>query len=296
MCPYCNSARKPMGNGSYNRRSDGRKLKRFLCGDCRRSFSETHFSIDFRLRKRNLNQSVFKFLSSGVSQRRCAFLVGIKPRGIACRVQKFGRCAEHNLKVYRQGRPKVEALLIDEMESFEHTKCKPLTMPIAVEDKTRKILSLSVGKIAAKGPLAEISRRKYGVRPCERKKALNKVFEELKACLSPTALIKSDESKHYIYPIKKHFQEAKHVTYKGRAPARTGQGELKKGGWDPLFYLNHSYAMFRDNLKTLTRKTWCTCKRPDRLQALMYIYAYFHNLWLERKKEEPRLTWLPFTT
>lgn len=178
MCPHCKSSRKPMKNGSYVRPSDQKRLKRFICGDCKRTFSETHFSIDYRLRKRRLNQNVFKFLSSGVSQRRCAFLVGVKPIAIARRVDRFGRCAENNLKVYRASREKVDVLLIDEMESFEHTKCKPLTMPIAVEDKTRKILSLAVGKIAAKGHLAKISREKYGYRRCERRDSLKKVFAE----------------------------------------------------------------------------------------------------------------------
>ena len=39
----------------------------------------------------------------------------------------------------------------DEMESFEHTKCKPVTLRVAVNPKNRKILALRVGKIAAKG-------------------------------------------------------------------------------------------------------------------------------------------------
>ncbi len=294
MCPFCKSERQLSKNGSYLRPSDGVRLRRFRCRDCKKTFSETHFSIFFRLRKRRINQAVFRFLSSGVSQRRCAFLVDVRPRAIARRVDRFGRCSAHNLDHYRKSRSKVKTILIDEMESFEHTKCKPLTMPIAVEDKTRKILSLAVGKIAAKGHLAEISRRKYGVRTCERKKCLDKVLIELKTCADTEVVFKSDDSQHYPTSLKRHFPERKHLTFKGRAPARIGQGELKKGRRDPLFYLNHSYAMFRDNLKTLSRRTWCTCKRPDRLESLMNMYAYFHNLWLEREKRKPKLAWLPF--
>ncbi len=292
MCPFCHSERELSKNGSYVRPSDGCRLRRFRCRDCRKTFSETHFSIHYRLRKRRLNQAVFRFLSSGVSQRRCAFLVGVMPRAIARRVDRFGRCSAHNLDVYRKNRTKTKTILIDEMESFEHTKCKPLTIPIAVEDKTRKILSLAVGKIAAKGHLAQISRRKYGPRLCERKKVLERVFSELKDCADKEVLFKSDESQHYPAPIQEHFPKSRHQRYKGRAPARIGQGELKKGGRDPLFYLNHTYAMFRDNLKTLARRTWCTCKRVDRLESLMFIYANFHNLWLERKKRKPELSWL----
>ena len=36
---------------------------------------------------------------------------------------------------------------------------------------------------------------------------------------------------------------------KGRKPDVVGQGELKAGGFDSLFALNHSCAMIRDNIK-----------------------------------------------
>ena len=68
-----------------------------------------------------------------------------------------------------------------------------------------------------------------------------------------------------------------------------GLGELKKTAFDPIFTLNHTYAMFRDNLKTLSRRTWATAKRKDRLFFLLNIYAWFHNLWLDRDQIKPKL-------
>ena len=38
----------------------------------------------------------------------------------------------------------------DELETFETCKYRPLTLPVVVEAKSRKILSLAVGQIAAK--------------------------------------------------------------------------------------------------------------------------------------------------
>jgi transposase-like protein len=194
MWSFCHSNRQANRNGFNLRPSDQKRIQQYKCVDCKGSFSATHFSIDYRLRKRKVNQEVFKRLSSGVSQRRCAFLVGVKPIVIARRVDRFGRCAENNLSVDRKSRSKVETVLIDAIESFEHTKCKPLTIPIAVEDKSRRILSLGVGKIAAKGHLTAISRRKYGLCLCERSKTLAKVFQELKAYVTEDVLFKLDEA------------------------------------------------------------------------------------------------------
>ncbi len=48
-------------------------------------------------------------------------------------------------------------------------------------------------------------------------------------------------------------------------------------GFDLLFSLNHTAAMCRDRIKRLSRRTWCTTKRPDRLQLLMDLYAWHRN-------------------
>ncbi|MFW7377513.1 MAG: hypothetical protein ACOH5I_01740 [Oligoflexus sp.] len=291
MCPYCQNPEKLVKIGFYQRKSDGKKLQRFRCTSCRKSVTEKYWSIDYRLRKRYLNQRLFRMLCRGLSQRACAYLLGIHHDTVARRIPLFGRCAALSLEGYRKTRPKVHTWLIDEMESFEHTKCKPLTMPIAVEEKTRKILSLRVGRIAAKGHLAKISRKKYGPRPCERAACLKAVMQELSACSLKSVCIKSDESQHYPQPIKSFFPQARHQSYKGRRACVVGQGELKRGGFDPLFSLNHTYAMIRDNLKRLSRRTWATTKRPDRLQDLLFLYAYFHNERLDRPKGRISLLW-----
>lgn len=49
------------------------------------------------------------------------------------------------------------------MESIEHTKLKPLTLPLIV-DKTQRILAVSAGKSPAKEKLARKSILKYGKR------------------------------------------------------------------------------------------------------------------------------------
>ena len=180
------------------------------------------------------------------------------------------------------------------METFEHTKCKPITAAIAVEDKTRKILAIAVGKIPAKGKLVHIARKKYGPRPCERSKCLTKFFKDLKPCLAPTGLVKTDQSKAYPPYIRAYLPTWTHAATPGRRGCVVGQGELKEGVWDPLFSLNHSYAMFRDGLKRLARRTWCTTKKIEYLELALHMYAWFHNLYVESKhKHHLKLEWTP---
>ena len=277
MCPNCQSREKIIKRGVYIRPSDKKKIQRFQCKICFKSFSTQTTSFDFRLRKRRINQSIFRHLAKGSSQRACAELFGVHPMTIARRVSRFGACAKAQLKKQNRRLSKVNDIVFDEMESFEHTKLKPLTIPLAVENSTRRILALDVGRIAAKGHLADLSRKKYGIRKCERKQALKNLFDELKELSLPRCRLISDESKHYPGVVKRTFKDSIHKTYKGRKPAVVGQGEMKKGGFDPLFSLNQTAAMLRDNIKRLTRKTWCTTKRVDRLLDFLYLYAFYHN-------------------
>lgn len=63
-----------------------------------------------------------------------------------------------------------------------------------------------------------------------------------------------------------------------------GQGELKRIGKDPIFSLNHTFAMLRANINRLVRRTWCTTKRQDRLRLHIALYAVRHNLDLIERK------------
>lgn len=289
-CPECGPDGYVIKKGFYKRSSNSERIQKFLCKSCLKCFSTQTWSVDYRFRLRSITQGVFFTLCSGSSQKRCAFQFQTRPRTIARRVVRFGQCTKENLAHYRATRPKVSVLLFDEMESFEHSNCKPLTMPIAVEEKTRKILALRVGAIAAKGMLAKESVKKYGKRICERKRVLDEMLEELKSCTLSDCLIKTDESRHYLRPLKTLFPNAKHKAFKGRGAKENGLGELKTGGFDPLFSLNHTYAMIRDNIKRLSRRTWATTKRAEQLEYLLYMYAWFHNMWLDRAKSPILLT------
>jgi len=141
-------------------------------------------------------------------------------------------------------------------------------------------LGFRVAKMPAKGLLVKRALKKYGIRKDERKKKRNELFEEIKDFVKEGALIKSDENPHYIYDVKKHFPKSKHERFKGKRGCVVGQGELKGGGFDPLFSLNHTYAMFRANVNRLFRRTWNTTKIPERLGLHMAMYALYHNLKL----------------
>jgi hypothetical protein len=148
---------------------------------------------------------------------------------------------------------------------------------MVVEAHTRKILGFRVAVMPAKGPLADISRKKYGFREDHRPEAAASLFSEIAPLVRPKATITSDQNPKYPFWLKSHFPHSVHIAVKGRRGCVVGQGELKSGGFDPLFSFNHTAAMLRANINRLVRKTWCTTKRIDRLEAHIALYVQFHN-------------------
>jgi hypothetical protein len=169
----------------------------------------------------------------------------------------------------------------DDMETFEHTKCKPISVILAVEKKTRWIVGFKVARMPAKGLLAKRAFKKYGPRRDERSQMRKILFKDLQPIIADQAIIESDSNPHYKDDVKEFFPNAHHLTYLGKRGAITGQGELKKTKFDPLFSLNHTCAMYRANVSRLIRKTWCTTKKLERLADHLAIYAWYHNKHLK---------------
>ena len=220
---------------------------------------------------------MFELFASGMSHRRIAIFLRVHRTTVTRKFLFWGRQSELKLKEANEAyRPAIQ-IEFDDMETFEHTHLKPLSITLAVESKSRRILAVAVSQMPAKGRIAEISRKKYGPRPDKRSFGRAQVFHRLKSLITKDAIIKSDQSPHYPGDVKRFFPSAMHIAYLSRRAAVVGQGELKKKGFDPIFTLNHTAAMNRENINRLRRKTWCTTKKAERLQAHLNIYALYHN-------------------
>ena len=270
--------------GSYYRKSDSRRVRRFHCRNCGKHFSRATLGACYRQKRRRLNEPLRDLLCSGVSLRRSAKILGANRKTV---VRKFRFLAtrarlEHALFLEGFRADPIAMVQFDDLETSEHSKCKPLSVALAVEPKMRKILNFQVAQMPAKGLLAKIARKKYGPRSDQRGKAWNRMMQELKPYVRCDAHWLSDQNPHYPRFLRRHHPIAKHETVKGRRGCVAGQGELKKIGFDPLFSLNHTCAMLRANMNRLFRRTWCTTKTRSGLSDHLAIYVSYHNRCLTR--------------
>jgi hypothetical protein len=271
-------------SGKFFRKSDSTWVPRYTCKTCGGSFSTATFHSAYRQKKRNKNLLLRRLLSSGVSQRRCAKLLNLNRTTVVRKFLFLALEAEFFVRTFNFKQPLAHTVEFDDLETFEHTKMKPLSVTLAVETETRRILGIEVSRMSAKGLLARRAREKYGFRVDERAEGRERLFEHIKSIVTDKVVLKSDENPHYEADVKRHFPSSLHLRYKGQRGSTTGQGELKKVRFDPIFSLNHTCAMLRANINRLFRKTWCTTKRSDRLYRHLMLYAQYHNEELIQKK------------
>jgi hypothetical protein len=218
-------------------------------------------------------------LVSGVSQRRAAIILRVDRKTVVRRFRFLAQQARAQqaewLEHYK--RHPLASVQFDDLETSIHSKCQPVSVALAVEPNLRKIISFHVSPMPAKGLLAKFSRIKYGPRKDERPQGWTRLMEDLKPHVQPKAEFTSDENPHYPAFVKKHHPEVIHRTTLGGRGAITGQGELKKLAYDPLFSLNHSCAMLRANINRLFRRTWCTSKTIQGLVDHLSLYIAYHN-------------------
>lgn len=283
MRPFCIKCKLSSRSGSnfvlfgrFYRTSDSRWIQRFRCRACKSSFSRATHSACFRQKKRNKNGLLRKLLCSGVSQRRSARILSLHRVTVARKFSFLSFEAEFELRRDNLRKPKATVVEFDDLETFEHTKYKPLSVTLAVEFRTRRILGVEVSEMPAKGMLVKAA-RKYGQRLDRRSEGRKRLFRRIQDLVEHGALIKSDSNPHYVADVARFFPGAAHKRYPGRRGSLGGQGELKKVRFDPLFSLNHTCAKLRADVNRLFRRTWCTTKRKERLYSHLVLYANYHN-------------------
>lgn len=265
--------------GHYIRKSDSQRIQRYRCSRCKKSYSDAIKSPCYRQNKRHLNALIRKLLCAAMSQRRIALVLGISRLTVARKFEFLAKQETLKQEKYRLILAPVplKEVFLDEMEDRIHTKCKPVSIALIVTPE-RKILHCELSSIRPKNrKLYEISKKKYPDWKDRSRQGFKRLLYSTAPLLDPQVVIRSDQKQMYDEEIRRLLPSTHHRRYKSRRAVIAGQGELKQGGKDPLFALNHTCAMMRANINRLIRRTWCSSKKIESLKKHILIYAAYHN-------------------
>ena len=267
-CPNCGSV-SYIKKGYYKTKHNHQSVPRYKCKDCACNFSSHSNRETFKQHRPELNENVFKLSSSSVTMRRMAIILGCARGTIERKLNFISKVAKdaHEERIKLSSTHNIH---FDEMETFLHTKLKPLSIALAVDSDSLDILSASVAQMRCKGKLAEFGHKKYPEWCIDnRSLACSKVIEEVKKISPQIHSITSDAKKSYPSIFKKNLPDAEIFIYKSR--------KTKKGEFNPLFQLNHAAAKIRSDLSIMRRRTWACTKKISNLQRHLDIYIAWNN-------------------
>ena len=269
--------------GHYVRGCDGRSVQRFLCLECRRTFSTQTFRVDYRLQKPHLVHDLLGPFVSKVTHRQAARIVGCTRRTIARRLELIGKhCRDFHLDRLSLARERGGlrgTFQLDELETFEHSRrLAPVTMPVLIERTSYFVVDLETAALPCRGRLSEKDQERkrkremeFGVRRSGSREAVTKCFRTLAkhhAQKGPVE-IETDRKSSYRPILARRFgSRLRHAQHSSIA---------KRDYGNPLFPINHTLAMTRDGISRLVRRTWAASKKRAKLERHAWIWTVWRN-------------------
>lgn len=274
--------------GFYQPACRAEPVPRFRCRSCRRGFSRQTFRHDYYDHRPDLNHRMFELMTSGVGLRQSARMLQMGASSAQRKARKIARTCRllHGNLLVRL--PDRLTFALDEEETFEHASIRTLTMPVLIEQSSWFVIASAVGstrRLAKRG--TERRRRqdreelKHGRRPDQSRECVKSVLQELDRRLDGQQLVlRSDEKASYAVLARQVFGDrVRHETTPGTAP---------RTSYNPLFAINTTLAMTRDNCSRLRRKSWLVTKKGCFLEMHMAAFLVYRNYVRRRFNRDKR--------
>lgn len=274
-------------HGCYRARCRAEPVPRYRCKLCRRSFSSQTFRLDHRDKRPQVNGPLFQLLTSGVGLRQAGRVLGLDVHAVQ---KKFRKLARHLRLLNRNlvaGLPAGRTLLIDELESFEHRSISPLTVPVLIDRVSKFVIATDVAPIRRAARAGSRRRRwlerheaRSGRRQDRGNACIRRVFSRLAKLLEgrPATLL-SDEKASYARQCRRRFgAQVLHLTVSSKRPRNV---------YNPLFAINLTEAILRDNNGRLRRRSWLVSKLGRYLKLQAELFAAYRNWHRRRHNDDP---------
>lgn len=263
--------------GYYKTKHNGQPVPRYQCKRCRHLFSSHSLLPTYRQKKPAMNKEVYKWYSSGTTQRRMAINLGINRKTVARKFLYMARqAANYHKKMLSNGSLKTMNVQFDELEHYEHTIMKPVSIAVAVDTYSGKIISLDAATMKIHGKLTGMSRDKYGYREDTRDAAREDAFRAINDVALSGLKIYTDFNPSYPNFKDRFVPSAQLVQVYSKGGIKRSK-KVRRNLDDALWRVNHVCAKIRNDLARLSRKSWVTTKALWALQAQLDLYIAYNN-------------------
>ena len=291
--PGCRFHADPQGwrfkrDGHHVRRSDRRRVQRYRCSQCRRSFSTQTFSTSYWLKKPGLLLPVLHGLLSCSAYRQIARAQRVSPSTVALQANRLGR---HMLLFHEQHRPEGEPrepVVLDGFETFEFSQYWITHLNTVVGAESHFHYGTTVAELRRKGRMTRQQKRRraqlearYG-RPDPR--AIEKSVAEVLSIVVPPGCgvirLRSDE--HRAYP-----RALRSLRPERRFRHEVTSSKERRTTSNPLFPANLLHLLLRHGGANHKRETIAFSKRNHAMLMRESVVRVWRN-WVKHRSERRR--------
>lgn len=265
--------------GSFLRLAEPRRIQRYLCLHCKRSFSSQTFSSTYWLRRPDLPARLFLRLLSCSAYRQIARDLEISPTTVMRQADRLGR---HCLLFHERLRPKgalAEPMAVDGFESFEFSQYTPVHFHAAIGTSAHFIYGFTDSELRRKGRMTASQKRRRADleawlgRPDPRS-IEHEVASLLAIVVPPGAQVELHSDDHPAYPralrtLGKIVPCA--VTHRV-TPSRAARTPA-----NPLFPVNLADLLIRHSQANHKRETIAFSKRRACAAYRMWVFVVWRN-------------------
>jgi transposase-like protein len=277
--------------GFFTRASIPRRIQRFTCLVCNRSFSSQTFSTTYWLKRPDLPQRILMKIVGGMAARQIARDVKAAPSTIDHLVARLGR---HSLLLHTQltaqARPE-GPLVLDGLESFEFSQYFPFQHHVLVEAHSSFFWHFTDSPLRRKGRMTARQRHRREEieaslgRPDPR--AVDKALGELLRPILgrvPEVTVRSDD--HRTYPRVLRILGC-------RCTHEVTSAQERRTAANPLFEVNLLDGLIRHSQANHRRETLAWSKRrqgsAERLAIFVVWRNYMKHRWEKHCSKTPAM-------
>jgi transposase-like protein len=263
-CPRC-SSENIIKKSLYKVKKNNRLIRRYQCKDCNVTFTINTDKNTYLQKRPDLNKQIYLHYCEGNTLHGIARLLGITYKTVVRKFKFMAHIArELHLKNIEEKNIITTYVQFDEMESFEITKTRPLGIELAIRPKTCEILSAKVCRIPMKAHSVPYEEKQEYRVITNQEQCITEMLLETAKCLNEnTSTLACDGDSSNIRLAKEICTESNVVSY--------------VRGYNELWKLNHVCAKLRHHISRLTRKTWATTKKMERLQMHLDLFIAYQN-------------------
>ena len=263
-------------DGFHTRHCEPRRIQRYRCRHCRRSFSDQTFDVSYWLKRPTLLIPVTWRLLGCSGFRQIAREFGVAPATIATHAARLGRHALLFHELHRPAGPLEEPLVLDGFESFEWSQYYPTWFHLAVGAHSHFLYGFTDSELRRKGRMTPHQRRRRVVleqqwgRPDPRSIEAQMVALLTLVAPRPQALTACSDD-HRAYP--RAFRRLTHLSITHQVTP----GAARRTTSNPLFPVNLMDLLIRHSGANHKRETIAFSKRRQSAAERLALFQVWRN-------------------